>query len=324
MSEGVSSGFIPVQTLPGKTQDEIRFAGAGMKANEIKVNGIRMRWLEAGEGVPVVLLHGIPTSPALWRHVVPQIDGARCLAWEMVGYGASIPEGRDRDISIARQADYLLAWMQAIDMDAAVLVGHDLGGGVAQIAAVHRPEQICGLVLMNAIAYDSWPILSIKIVRSLGMAIDRFPNRLFEPMLWQFISQGHDSRVRADESFAEHWQHYAATNHAAAAFVRQTRALDPRDTLAVADRLAALNIPARLVWGAADRFQTIGHGYRLAHDLGARLERIEGAKHFVPEDHPERVAHTVNALLADLRSGAAKITDKRKNHSRDAPNDTLV
>ncbi len=55
-----------------------------------------MRWEEQGEGTPVVFVHGIPTSPRLWRHVVPRVEGARRLAWDMVGYGASIAEGRHR------------------------------------------------------------------------------------------------------------------------------------------------------------------------------------------------------------------------------------
>jgi pimeloyl-ACP methyl ester carboxylesterase len=53
---------------------------------------------EEGECAPLVLVHGTPTCPALWRHVVPRITGARCLAWEMVGYGGSIPEERSREI----------------------------------------------------------------------------------------------------------------------------------------------------------------------------------------------------------------------------------
>ena len=56
-------------------------------------------------------------------------------------------------------------------------------------------------------------------------------------------------------------------------------------------------MPARLVWGAADQFQKIGYGYRLAYELKAPIERIEDGKHFVPEDHPERVATAVNELL---------------------------
>ncbi len=104
-----------------------------------QVGNINVRWEERGEGMPLVLIHGIPTGPALWRHVLPQISGARSLAWEMVGYGASIPEGRDRDISVGRQADYLVSWLKHLGLDRVVLAGHDLGGGVAHIAAIRNP-----------------------------------------------------------------------------------------------------------------------------------------------------------------------------------------
>jgi pimeloyl-ACP methyl ester carboxylesterase len=125
--------------------------GGGVQAQQATVRGVPMRWTEVGEGFPVVLVHGIPTSPALWRHVLPQVHGGRCLAFEMVGYGNSIPAGRDRDISVARQADYLLGWLEQLGVERAVLVGHDLGGGVAQIAAVHQPRRCAGLVLADAI-----------------------------------------------------------------------------------------------------------------------------------------------------------------------------
>ena len=64
-----------------------------------------MRWEQQGEGRPAVFIHGIPTSPRLWRHVIPRVSGARSMAWEMVGYGASIEEGAGRDISVVKQAE---------------------------------------------------------------------------------------------------------------------------------------------------------------------------------------------------------------------------
>lgn len=51
-----------------------------------------MFWIEAGGGPPVVLIHGIPTSPSLWRKVIPLLPRVRALAWEMVGHGQSIQE----------------------------------------------------------------------------------------------------------------------------------------------------------------------------------------------------------------------------------------
>ena len=118
-----------------------------MESRTVDVEGIRIRWEEEGEGHPVVFIHGIPTSPRLWRHVIPSVQSARSMAWEMVGYGASIEEGRDRDISVSKQADYLAAWMQEVELESAFLVGHDLGGGVAQILAVRQPELVRGVVL---------------------------------------------------------------------------------------------------------------------------------------------------------------------------------
>lgn len=93
-----------------------------MESKRIDVKGMAMRWVEEGNGPPVVFIRGIPTSPALWRRVIPQVKEARCLAWEMVGYGASIAEGRERDLSVARQAGYLASWMKAISIEGAVLL----------------------------------------------------------------------------------------------------------------------------------------------------------------------------------------------------------
>ncbi len=118
-----------------------------MESKSVEADGLLMRWKEAGEGLPVVFVHGLPTSPKLWRRVLPRIENARAMAWEMVGYGASIPEGRGRDISVGRQADYLVRWLEALGIERAVLAGHDLGGGVVQIAAVRHPERCAGLFL---------------------------------------------------------------------------------------------------------------------------------------------------------------------------------
>lgn len=268
-----------------------------MQSNSAEVEGVRMRWEEEGSGEPVVFVHGIPTSPRLWRHVIPGVRGARSLAWEMVGYGSSIEEGVDRDISVGRQADYLASWMRGNGLeDGAVVCGHDLGGGVAQILAVRHPELVRGLVLTNSICYDSWPIAGVRALRAAGPLAERMPPGMFRQVYRAFLGLGHDDRGRLDESVAEHLPFYERAD-GAAAMVRQARSLDSADTMAVADSIPSLDIPARIVWGAADRFQPIGYGYRLAYELGATLERVEGGKHFTPEDHPEPIARAVNSLL---------------------------
>lgn len=217
----------------------------------------------------------------------------------MVGYGGSIPMGEGRDISVARQADYLLAWLDALEIDRAVFVGHDLGGGVAQIAAVRAPGRCAGLVLTNAIGYDSWPIPSVKALRAVAPALRHLPTVTLYPIMVTLFARGHDDLRVARESLAVHWSCYAGHN-GAAGLARQVRSLDVRDTLAVADGLADLDVPARLVWGAADRFQPIEYGERFAADLDGDLRRIAGGKHFVPEDHPGDVAGAINRILEEV------------------------
>ena len=269
--------------------------------NEREISGIRMAWEEHGAGLPVVLLHGIPTGPALWRHVGPRVSGVRLLSWEMVGYADSIPEGRSRDISVSAQADYLAHWLDALGLERVVLAGHDLGGGVAHILAVRHRARCAGLLLTNCIGYDSWPIPSVKMLRAMGGVVRRLPDAAVKNGVFRVLMhRGHDDARVATQSLDHHWAPYAREN-AGEALIRQVRALHVGDTLAAAADVPLLRgTPARVIWGAADQFQKVEYGARFAHDLAVPLERIEGGKHFTPEDHPDRVAATLQSLVDEV------------------------
>ncbi|MFO7894961.1 MAG: alpha/beta hydrolase [Longimicrobiales bacterium] len=279
----------------------------------VVVDGIPMRWLERGPGttntttgdadgpagadatgVPMIMVHGIPTSAELWRRVLPAVRG-RAMAWEMVGYGASIPAGVGRDISVARQAGYLSSWLDALGIERAVLVGHDLGGGVVQRVALDRPEVCAGLVLTNAIGYDAWPVWPIKLAQRLHPVVGRVPDALMGRIFEAVLRRMHEPASLGSESARIHWGHYAR-HGGAAAFVRQARSLDVRDTLTVADRLPELDVPARVVWGDADPFLALEWGERFARDLGTELRIIPGALHFTPEDQPGPLAVAIAEL----------------------------
>lgn len=272
-----------------------------MDFRETTVRGVPMRCAEQGDGFPVVLLHGIPTGPSLWRDVMPGVRG-RCLAWEMVGYGDSIPAGRQRDLSVARQAEYLLAWLADRDIDRAVFAGHDLGGGVATIAALRERQRCAGLVLTNAVGYDSWPIPLMRVLAALAPLASLVPTGLFARAFPLLIAAGHDRREAADEAAPLHLRPYAE-HDGAAALARQATWLHTRDTLQIADELPTLRVPSRVVWGAADPFQKVAYGERYAWDLGCELQRIEDGRHFTPEDHPDAIADAINEVVTEASGG---------------------
>jgi len=167
------------------------------------------------------------------------------------------------------------------------------------IAAVRRPDLCGALMITNGIGYDSWPIPSVKAMAATSGAVSKLPAAALKPALAAIVLRGNDDAEVAKESLALHYRPYAE-HGGGAAMARQVDALDVADTLEVADRLPGLGVPARVVWGVEDQFQTLDYGERFACDLGVPLRRIEGGKHFTPEDHPDVIAEEVRSLHAEV------------------------
>lgn len=287
-----------------------------MTEKTLAVDGLMVRWEEGGEpgGTPTVLIHGLPTTPRLWRNVVPRLEGARVIAWELVGYGGSIPLGKDRDISVSAQADYLASAMDAAGISGAVVAGHDLGGGVAQILAVRRPDLVHALALIDSAVMDSWPTRGVRTIRSLSGVVRHLPNALIKTIVKGMIRRGHDDGAGAIESFWEHWPYYERMD-AGAALVRQVEALNVQDLLDITPQLSRLEIPSRLVWGKSDPFQKVDYAHRMSTVLRAPLDLVDGGKHFIPEDHADRAAAAINSLLRELSVPGARPSRKHARRS---------
>ncbi|WP_410099100.1 haloalkane dehalogenase [Streptomyces sp. STR69] len=104
---------------------------------------------ESGTGVPIVFLHGNPTSSHLWRNVLPGVPSGWLLAPDLIGMGAS---GKpDIAYGFADQARYLDAWFDALGLRDTVLVGHDWGGALAFDRAARHPDRVRGIAFTETI-----------------------------------------------------------------------------------------------------------------------------------------------------------------------------
>ncbi|MDX1733029.1 MAG: haloalkane dehalogenase [Halioglobus sp.] len=131
-----------------------------------EVNGKRIAYVEEGEGDPIVLLHGNPTSAYLWRNVIPELSGrGRVIAPDLIGQGDSdkLPaaDGPGR-YSFLVVYDYLDGLLQAIGADSNVtLVIHDWGSGLGFYWAQQHAAQVRGIAYMEGIVcpltWDDWP-----------------------------------------------------------------------------------------------------------------------------------------------------------------------
>lgn len=256
-----------------------------------------MAYRQAGAGEPVILIHGIPTNSGLWRGVMANLaDDFAVYAPDMIGYGASVkPE--DQDLSVAAQADYLADFMDAAGIDWAHLVGHDIGGGVVQIFTVRNPDRANKLVLVDSIAYDSWP--EPGIARLKEPAWNEIMQRLdiakgFRKGLEQGMVHTDKITDAVVDRYADPFRDLAGRM----AYLRAARALDNRDLLDMAGEIEAIGKPVLILWGASDVFQKVEYGHRLAGALAdARLVVIDEAGHFLPEDQPEVLAQHIREFL---------------------------
>lgn len=130
------------------------------------VLGKQIAYVDEGEGDPIILLHGNPTSSYLWRNVIPELAGyGRVIAPDLIGQGDSekLPasEGPERyTFDVAYQ--YLDGLLQAIDAyERVTLVIHDWGSGLGFYWAQQHPQAVRGIAYMEAIVcpvtWDEWP-----------------------------------------------------------------------------------------------------------------------------------------------------------------------
>ena len=130
------------------------------------IKGKSIAYIDVGDGAPIVLLHGNPTSSYLWRNVVPHLEGiGRVIVPDLIGHGDSekLPdsEGPER-YSFEISYEYLAGLLEELNITEDVtLVIHDWGSALGFHWAKHHPEAVKGIAYMEAIVcpvtWDDWP-----------------------------------------------------------------------------------------------------------------------------------------------------------------------
>ena len=274
------------------------------RIEETSLHGHRVSYRTAGNEGPVILLiHGITGSSAQWEPVMDLLESDyRLVAPDLLGHGESAkPRG---DYSLGAYASGVRDLMAWLDMPAATVIGHSLGGGVAMQFAYQFPERCerLGLVNSGGLGREVSPLLRAATLpgsefvlpliaanwsRSAGIAVSDFIGRL---------------GLRLGADLAEIGRGYASLidAEARAAFLHTLRAvIDPRgQRVSAVDRLyLAAEMPSLIVWGRRDPLIPVAHA-QIAHDAmpGSWLEIFDDAGHFPQLEDPVRFA----GVLADF------------------------
>jgi pimeloyl-ACP methyl ester carboxylesterase len=268
-------------------------------------DGRRIRAHLTGAGPPVVFVHGVLVNANLWRKVVPRLEGFTRVTLDLPLGSHLEPMPKDADLRPPALANLIADAVEALDLSGVTLVGNDTGGALTQIAAVRRPERIGAIALTSCDAFDNFPPRFFRIVlapaRIPGAIPIAFGGLHLRPLRRLPIAYGWLTNEPIEPEAEDSYVLPVLTRAGVRRDLRRVLGgLDPAETLDAAAKLAAWDKPALIAWSEKDRFFPPAHAERLAKLIpGARLEWIEGARTFSPEDRPERLAGVIAAFVRE-------------------------
>jgi pimeloyl-ACP methyl ester carboxylesterase len=221
--------------------------------------------------------------------------GYRAVAPDLAGYGRSHADS-ESDLGMARQAQWMIALLDALAARRPLLVGHDVGSAAAQILAARSPELIRGLVIIDGVYEENWAMEAVASIQSWDVSD---AHRLFPLLVRRLRSKTSSAGGISDEIAREVLAAYEGAD-GGERLIRAARALNPRETRGISQELRARGVPTLILWGEGDRYLPADQVARpLAQMLGAELKLLPGG-HFLPLDAPDEVAGAILAFLSRL------------------------
>jgi pimeloyl-ACP methyl ester carboxylesterase len=272
-----------------------------------KAAGLTIHWAEVGKesmATPVVMLHGLQDCHRTWRHVVSSLArDRRVLMPDLPGHGLS--ERPDAAYDLPWYARVTAAWLETIGLARADVVGHSLGGGIAQMLLLER----CGFTRRLVLAASGGlgrEITSLLRLASIPLVVERFGQ--------PFLGIGTRLALRgavAPDDIAE-LSTMNARLGSARAFARTVRDLvdwrgQRRRFYQRAHEVGALP-PIAVIWGERDRVIPVKHAEGLAEFVdGLQVTILDGCGHYLHHEQPDSFARVVRDFLDAPVTAAARL-----------------
>jgi pimeloyl-ACP methyl ester carboxylesterase len=267
---------------------------AKLAARRLDVKGGAVRYFVAGNGPPLLLVHGLGGSALNWCELVPLLaERRRLIVPDLPGHGGS--EALAAVSSLGAFADRVAAVAEHEDALPAPVVGHSLGGAVALHLALRRPEAVTRLVLAAAAGLSvgtrfQQSLMSASMVMRPGRLVARHADRVVRSPLLRRAAFGRYYVADPVGLTEAALRGFLAGNLLHTDLATAWRALcrdDPRE------RLEAIRCPVLVLWGALDAQLPLDDAFEYTRRLRARLRVIADCGHLLIGERPDACADAI-------------------------------
>jgi haloalkane dehalogenase len=276
--------------------------GFPFESSHCEVGGLRLAYLDEGEGRPVVFFHGEPTWSFLWRKVIPSVRdaGYRCIAPDYAGFGRS-DKPTDVDwYTYDRHVELMAALLEQLDVRDATAVCHDWGGPIGLRLAVEHPDRFSRLVIMETGPFTGHQRMSDAWFKFRDFVRDN------EDVPVGMLVRGACKTDPGDDVIAAYDAPYPNPESKAGArafpliLPTEPDAPGAAEGRRVADALRDDGRPALVLWADSDPVLPLSLGEEVSRRLNfPPPRRIENASHFLQEDAGEEIGGMIAEWLGN-------------------------
>lgn len=249
-----------------------------------------------GEGPPLVLVHGTPTSSYIWRRFVNELSREWTVYYyDLIGYGLS-EKRQGQDVSLATQTELLYELIRHWGLHMPTIVGHDFGGAITLRTHLLRNQPFRRIALMDPVALSPWGTEFARLVSKHTEAFERLPEPMHEAMLAVYLRSAFYRPIGEEELLA--YMNPWVGPEGQCAFYRQMSFFDEKYTDEFRDLLPSIDIPVCILWGEKDTWIPIDRGLELQQRIpNSEMNPIPYAGHFLQQDNPEATLRCLRQFL---------------------------
>lgn len=253
----------------------------------------RISYVEFGSGLAAVFIHGVIVNSWLWRQQLEDLsDMRRCIAIDLMGHGAT-EIAPDQSVTFDAQAEMLLQFIDALDLDQIDIVANDSGIGIAQVFAAHNPQRVRSLVLTNGDVHDNWPPKDFSGFLDM-VAAGGLPRTLQRMLDDKDFYRGPEAMAGAyenpqavsDETIEAYLRLHVSSADRTNDLVRFITGFDNAQTVRVEAELKKFKAPTLVAWGTGDPFFPVKWAYWIKETFAGpvTVKEFPGGRMFFPEE----------------------------------------